>query len=616
MIDIEEPATLVLPNDFDQILSDTDILAVHCEPSDIMVDEILHQDFDMEAGCFAPPYTADTTSWLSGDNTILPDETIPLGMDMEIGRMSLNPGPTLLNAPDLPREPTEMLYVSKNILPTFLMLTFDRLSTYFTSCQTTYQLFDNQERLSGLMQESSYTSTALKYAICAHAAPACPHFSTLAMSSLPAIAPGSDYDEYFYLLARTSLGHSDIEQGLTSPSLQALQSTILIGLYELQHADFGRAWLTASRAIWLTQALQLHTIDSEQASSIDVANVEEARKALWAANNLIWFLSLGGRMIDSISVEEVSFTFPEPPVNIRRLIQCQISTLLPRSEDTLLSNPGLRVSDVFRRAAPRPLSVQEGFCTAAMLGPRIVAHIKTVKHAKSPGQEPYHFWTIHHRLEKIVRYIFNFINMESMSRTTCEATNSNVKTVLDLLLKAMSIVIHEASLKEMHNSTVSDVDWIRAAENAVLQRSLEIARTAQTSLLLNDAGTKVAVSWAIYVALQSLLRHWRRLEQLGTPGSSSTSASSDGTGSGSSSSMGDALSATDDPATAAEALVSDSFTTLRSTLLELSGKSPLSAFFLNQIAAERSSSGSELDERVVGLAPFATQGCQSGATIQ
>ena len=318
---IEEPATLVLPDDLDQIPSDTDFLAIHYEPSDIMVGETLQQDFDIDAGCLAPPYIANITGRLSDDSTVLPDGNLPLGMDMEIGRMSLNPGPALLNASNLPREPTEMLYASKNLLRTFLMLTFDSFSTYFTSCQTTYQLFDNEERLSGLMQESSYTSTALKYAICAHAAPACPQFSTLAMSSLPAIAPGSDYDECFYLLARTSLGHSDIEQGLSSPSLQALQSTILIGLYELQHADFGRAWLTASRAIWLTQALQLHTIDSGQAPSIDVANVEEARKALWAANSLIWFLSLGGRMIDSISVEEVSFTSPKPPVNVRRLIQ-------------------------------------------------------------------------------------------------------------------------------------------------------------------------------------------------------------------------------------------------------------------------------------------------------
>ena len=263
-----------------------------------------------------------------------------------------------------------------------------------------------------------------------------------------------------------------------------------------------------------------------------------------------------------------------------------------------------------------------------MLGPRIVAHIKTTKHANSPGQEPYHFWTIHHRLEEVVRYVFNFISMESMSRTTCEATNSNVKLVLDLLLKAMSIVIHEASLKEMHISTWSGVDWIRIAENAVLQRSLEIARAAQTSLLLNDAGTKVAVSWAIYVALQSLLRHRRRLGQLGRRPSSSSSSmwtSSNGTGSGSSYPMGDALSATAmvehcfptaDLAAVADALVSDSFTTLRSTLLEWSGKSPLSVFFLNQIAVESSSTSSELDERVVGLAPFATQGCQSEATTR
>ncbi|MCJ1434764.1 hypothetical protein MMC27_004134 [Xylographa pallens] len=626
-IDIEEPETLVVPDDLGQILSDTDFPAFNYKPSDIMVDETLQQDFDIEGGCFAPPYTATITSQLSDDKTILLYGYLPLGMNMEIGRMSLNPGAALLNAPNLPREPMEMLYASKNPLRTFSMLIFDSFSTYFTSCQTSYHLFDNQERLSDLMQESSYSSTALKYAICAHAAPACPQFSTWAMANLPAIAPGSDYDECFYLLARTSIGHSDIEHKVSSPSLQSLQSTILIALYELQHADFGRAWLTVSRAIWLTQALQLHAIDSEHAPSIDAASLEESRKALWAANSLIWFLSLGGRMIDLLSVEEVQFTVPK--------LRVDISTLLPRPEDKLLSSPGLRISNVFRQAAQRPLSVQEGFCTAAMLGPRIVAHIKAIKHANSPGQEPYHFWTVHHRLEEAVRYVYNFTDMESMSRTTCEATNSNVKLVLDLLLKAMSIVIHEASLKEMHRSTRSEVDWIRAAENAVLQRSLEIAHTARTSLLPNDAGTKVTVSWAIYVALQSLLRYQRRLGQLdhklrsSSNSSSSNDASiwtsSDGTGSGRSGSMGAALSVTTteehcfstaDTAAAADALVSDSSTALRSTLLEWSGKSPLSLFFLNQITAESSSTNRELDERVVGLAPFATQGCQSGATVR
>lgn len=193
---------------------------------------------------------------------------------------------------------------------------------YFKSHQTTFQLFTQQDRLDNLAQDTSAHSKLLQSAIYAHVALTRDELDTLAARSptQEALPSGSDYATTFYQYASAALlgNEADITSGCSS--IQVLQTTILVALYEIQHADFRSAWLTVSRAVWLAQILKLNELDSAPLpSSGDGAAVEEARRALWAVHSLTWLLAIGGRAIDSISANEVDISFP---FSLHYVLQC------------------------------------------------------------------------------------------------------------------------------------------------------------------------------------------------------------------------------------------------------------------------------------------------------
>ena len=104
-----------------------------------------------------------------------------------------------------------------------------------------------------------------------------------------------------------------------SLTITALQTHILLALYEFKETLFARAWVSVSRATWLAQMLELHKIDSEAAStrraSLDTflpsannpAEFKEKSTTLWAAFGLYCFVSVGegwntGSMLDARDV--------------------------------------------------------------------------------------------------------------------------------------------------------------------------------------------------------------------------------------------------------------------------------------------------------------------------
>jgi hypothetical protein len=178
-----------------------------------------------------------------------------------------------------------------------------RCSTYFNSCQRICQLFQDEEHLQDLLIDPFSNAVALKYAVLSHAVLACPDLSATAVPGLPGDVANTTYSRSFYLAAKKSLEDEGISSG--NLPVQVLQSVILIGLYELQHAEFGNAWITASRAVWLTHAHQLHLLDSETYPAAQIIDIEEARRALWAVNTLTSLLAIGGRIMDSLSVNKV-----------------------------------------------------------------------------------------------------------------------------------------------------------------------------------------------------------------------------------------------------------------------------------------------------------------------
>jgi hypothetical protein len=88
-----------------------------------------------------------------------------------------------------------------------------------------------------------------------------------------------------------------------------LSATILLGLYGLQQAEVGCAWLSGSRAVWIMEELQLHRLDSDQAPPLsDGGQAPAARRTFWAARGLASFLMTVHQhhRIMSCPMEEVS----------------------------------------------------------------------------------------------------------------------------------------------------------------------------------------------------------------------------------------------------------------------------------------------------------------------
>ncbi|KAK7418006.1 hypothetical protein QQZ08_011403 [Neonectria magnoliae] len=474
--------------------------------------------------------------------------------------------------------------------------------TYFDACQSTIRLFDDMDGFLRLTKQPSAEMATLRYAVIAHAVPACPQFSAWAATHMQVAGAtsGHDYAGHFYRLAGLALSNCDPDHRAHRASLRALQATVLIGLYELQHAQFGRAWLSASRADWLTETMHLRTLDGDDGARADGSSTElldEARRAQWATSALTGALMKGGRMVGSAEDEEEITTWLPPP-----------QSLLARNRS---SHVGVRIEDIFRNAAPRPLSVEEALWATHMLTRRIVIHVRDTK--TTTGRQPYSFWTNQHQLEQTLRYLRSFVQAEMDAKP-----GSGQETMLDLYTKAWDVVLLEAKLKKKattHSSShARSADQDRAGERVVLQRTLELAGAMQTCVLPIDAVSAITLSWILYAALQSLLRCKRRQSASAHDSSAdSNDGGNNSSGRSSSSSLllldnvacdGGAFGQTDS-FTVNNALIMDASDALQSMLAQLGHDNPIAGFFLGQLEVEKSSSDIDLGKYLVGLADFA-----------
>ncbi|KAI1823678.1 hypothetical protein F4861DRAFT_509389 [Xylaria intraflava] len=465
------------------------------------------------------------------------------------------------------------------------------LLKYIETCQSPYFVFQDQTRLLLLMLEPSDDCVALKYALCALVMSANHEFSLWDRSHEGISQHVADQGALLYEAAKGALARYKADHPSQSPSLRVLQTTILLGLYELHSADFSQAWSTISRAIWITQSLKLHFLDTYGSfSPLPEEDIDDARIAFWATSGLAAFLSLNGRV----------FGASEVPSHVP------------------LSNPGfyvpgisapsqLTMADIFSRKATRQLMVQEALCACGVLLPRIITHVRTVDGVEDAISQPYNFWTNHQRFRGTICYI------NSLTKNACEA-----EPALEMLLNAFSIILHEAVRKKKQGSSVRNLSsqaW--SAENAAVQHAIQISKVVQTQPSSKDNWARITGTWALYVALKSLLQHQQRAGsgegcsdahiQLGSDfrvwSSNSDRGASDPIpastpGSGCFELFPDA------PALLSDALMLDSITALRVTLVERSRSTPLAAFFLSRVDVETSALNDRLYDDVLGVVDF------------
>ena len=310
--------------------------------------------------------------------------------------------------------------------------------------------------------------------------------------------------------------------------------------------------------------------------------------------------------------------------------------------------PCLRLDDVLKRSRPWQLSINQGLNVATILCTRTIQHIKMMNYSDPLDRNHYNFWTQHYHLDEAIRYVADSTSADSVDGLSYSSDDASSNIDLKILLKATATCLHGALLVKADaevsaKGSSKQAMQAQASEALILQNSLDIAHLIQASVSTEAAKINIFLPWAIYVAIQSLIRHRHRSTSMqarvSSPRSSSvcTSSSSflsstgpddvsfsfpssfnstgslhafpgnsscvrcgiatDTGGNASTSSFGGEDRFLD---TLTEAIVLDSMNALRSSLVDLSDKSPLSKFFDDEVETEMVALG----ERMVGLAAF------------
>lgn len=131
---------------------------------------------------------------------------------------------------------------------------------------------------------------SLRFAIWAHAATFDVRYSNLS--------------DKFYLQARKYIEITEAESPHQFFTIPALQTLILLALYEFKQTCFTRSWVSVSRATWLAHSLGMHMMDRDKSEpgcnmlitlpwTDNVMEIEERRRTFWVMLQLNCLCTVG-----------------------------------------------------------------------------------------------------------------------------------------------------------------------------------------------------------------------------------------------------------------------------------------------------------------------------------
>lgn len=311
-------------------------------------------------------------------------------------------------------------------------------------------------------------SLGLRYAIWAHAASQSPIYSNL--------------KEQFYKQARECVEDAEMEMPGGSMTIAALQSHILLALYEFKETLFQRAWASVSRATWLAQMLELHKMDpkspSKRTSSVekylndtsDPAELKERGTTLWAAFSLHCFIGVGvgwntGCMLD-----------------VRG-----ITTLIPAHDSYVnASSRSLTLKDALTLPATWVLSPYQGMVVVANICVCCLTHVKQLASERLLDGFSYDFWTEHHHLDDTIQYA----STNSLAHlVAANFVNEPNVLSLNIILQATIICLHQAVIAKAGRSNTSPRQIPRSED-----RCMKAATELSTMMRLVTQANIVKVS--------------------------------------------------------------------------------------------------------------------------
>ncbi|KAF2846071.1 hypothetical protein T440DRAFT_406575, partial [Plenodomus tracheiphilus IPT5] len=389
----------------------------------------------------------------------------------------------------------------------------NRYTNYFDKAHNEYFMMKKDSFLSRIHDPVSGLETqSLKLIVLAHGASISP--------------PHAHLSRRFYELSRKYFEQAELGKGFLT--IAALQSCILLALFELKQALFTRAWNSVSRANWMVQMFVLQNMDGNLTSptqkqaqghllppAIDGLEIEERRRTFWAAFNLSCFASIGAGWKSYF------------------LVNCaDITTLLP-NDDFPDSPSRLTLYDAFRLSDIEKLTAGQALISINALCGRCLTHITHAVSKAGPESEDYDFWMHHcHLIESATHMASTSLSPSYRSQTEPSTLCCNIS------LQAILVCLHNAGAVRVTRTYASQLPNAYS-QTSCQKAALEIARLTRMMMGHIDlTNMSPFIPWSIYVAAQACIRalHSNNITKQGLRTSTSPSR---GSSSSSSSSMMD-----------------------------------------------------------------------------
>ncbi|KAL9030780.1 MAG: hypothetical protein Q9196_001130 [Gyalolechia fulgens] len=366
--------------------------------------------------------------------------------------------------------------------------TWHRFQTYSQTVHHYFPMIDGQ-RFQSRVDETPVGSefVALRYAIWAHAAVFLPQYLYLS--------------DRFYLQARMQIEVTEARSPHRFFTIPALQTLILIALYELQHTCFIRSWVSVSRATWLAHSLGLHRMDKRNSKSAnnhslnllpytdDLMALEERRRTFWVVLQLNCFSNVGICWNSGMGFDHA-----------------EISTYLPADDlDEQNSGSQMTLGVALKSSVTGILCPLQGAALVASLCLQCVSHVTQVNKEYSFQSPTYDFWTHHHHLKELIDHA-SYTALVHLKPNQC-LTDPNVLS-LNMTLQATIICLHHAVISRVsrveknkaHGSVVAESD------QRCIEAALEFVSTVRYTSQVNTTKLNPSIPWTFYVVLQYLVR--------------------------------------------------------------------------------------------------------------
>ncbi|MCJ1377551.1 hypothetical protein MMC17_000646 [Xylographa soralifera] len=382
-----------------------------------------------------------------------------------------------------------------NVLPQGLLEELQE--SYFDSLHRSFPIVNKNRYLQklGAMQEKPEL-ICLSYALWTHGAMCCnKHVSE---------------EEMCYRNTRSLLEQAEMkDEGASFLTIEALQASLLIAMYEIKRMFFSRAWISVGRAIRLAQMMKLHLLDRLQLpansarlsgtewqpnpsmSSADWLEKEEKRRAFWTAYILDRCINNGQdwpMMLDDVKLVDL------PSVDALDATDMQTSMIPP---------PAGSLHDYLSSPFPPQLALFAQVAVVAALWGHCMKHLNTSRNFGSELLLATDFWARHSEIEKTVLQI---------SAATCTARSDDPNAIfVAMMLHTITIYLHHTAAAYSAQSNV--LDQMNLNSDAYCDTAaMEIAESARAFSAL-DLYSKMNpfAARCLYAAAQVLVQRIKGL---------------------------------------------------------------------------------------------------------